>query len=106
MNNLHKKIFRKLVKTDKRAQNRIRKVWLENQLECIEFDDYFGSEKGKEKKKVIAKSNSMGVVALSNYMLVFYDGPFDIFSKKVINNLTEKEIKFVNKNLETNRFFG
>ena len=88
--NLDKKqaqIFRKLVKIDLRAQKRIREIWLENQLDCIDYDDYYGSFK---EIQVRIKAKKLTPIQLTNYMIEYYDAPMDIFSKKSIKSLTTK----------------
>lgn len=93
--NLDKKqaqIFRKLVKIDLRAQKQIRELWLENQLDCIDYDDYYGSF---IERQVRVQAKKLTPIQLTNYMIEYYDAPFEIFSKKAFKTLTAKEREIV-----------
>lgn len=82
------------MKVDKKAQREAREIWLENELDCISFEDYYGSEK---EKKVRAKAKKLTSNQLATYMIDFYDAPLDMFSKKSLKSLTAREREFVNE---------
>lgn len=85
----HIRIFRKLMKVDTKAQREARTLWLDNALDCIDYDDYYGSEK---EMKIRAKAKTLTTNQLANYMIDCYDAPLDMgFSKKAINTLNKRE---------------
>ena len=86
---LHKRLFRKLVKADVKVQREIRACWLDNELDCIDYDDYYGSDK---ERKARAKAKKLTPNQLATYMIDYYEAPLDMgFSKKAINTLNKKE---------------
>lgn len=87
-------IFRKLAKKDKTIIERIRKVYLENELESADIEDFYDviDKLIKERVKKISKKE------LIEYWEDCYDADFEIVPKKTLKTLTKKEMEIINEN--------
>lgn len=82
------KLFTKLAKSSPYTIKRIRTLWLGNELDCIDYEDYYGSEKEKKLRK---QAKKLSDIALIKYYISIYDADPEIFPKKILNKLTKKE---------------
>ncbi len=86
----YNQIFKKIVRTDVKSQEILRRLWLENELTCV--DSIYGSER---KKRIRNKAKKLTPLQLAKYGITYYDSSFDILNKKAFKNLTKKEQEFV-----------
>ena len=82
------KLFRKLARKSPSAIKEIRRMWLENELDCINIEDYYGSEKEYFYRK---KAKKMSIGALLTYWVDIYDADASVLPKKIVKTLTESE---------------
>ena len=82
------KLFRKLARKSPSAIKEIRRMWLENELDCINIEDYYGSEKEYFYRK---EAKKMSIGALLTYWVDIYDADAYVLPKRVINSLTDNE---------------
>lgn len=81
-------LFRKLARKSSSAIKEIRRMYLENMLDCIDFEDYCGSEKEKKLRKEVKK---MSIGALLTYWVDCYDADAYVLPKRVVKQLSEAE---------------
>ena len=82
------KLFRKLARKSPSAIKEIRRMWLENEIDCIDWEDYYGSEKEKKLRK---EAKKMTVGALLTYWVDCYDCDTYVLPKRVLKSLTDNE---------------
>lgn len=83
------RLFRKLCKSNPSVIRYIRSVWLDNELDCIDFEDYYGSDK---ERRVRAQAKKLSDNKLIQYWVDFFDCDCSILPKKALKGLKPEQL--------------